>query len=322
MDAQPLASPSAIGIDVAKGHCDVKFPDQKRTVTFQFDDAGFKSLLERLVRFPNALIVIESTGGYERRLVAELVAADHHVAVVNPRRVREFARAAGQLAKTDSIDAHILAFFGDRMQPRESEKSSEKQQELQQLVVRRRQLVALRTAESNRFDQTTSKFALKGIRQMLALLDKQRAQLDAEIARLIQADDDWKAKDEILQSVPGIGPGTSATLLAELPELGRINRQQVAALAGLAPFNSESSTIKGKRTIQGGRRSVRCALYMAAISARRCNPVFQSFAKRLEQSGKRFKVVITACMRKLLVTLNTMLQTKTTWRQQITPSSS
>ena len=136
-----------------------------------------------------------------------------------------------------------------------------------------------------------------------------------------RADDDWKAKDEILQSVPGIGPGTSATLLAELPELGRINRQQVAALAGLAPFNSESSTIKGRRTIQGGRRSVRCALYMAAISARRCNPVFQSFAKRLEQSGKRFKVVITACMRKLLVTLNTMLQTKTTWRHQTTPCS-
>jgi transposase len=321
MDAQPLASPLAIGIDVAKGHCDVKFPDQSGTVVFQFDDAGFKSLLEQLVRFPNALIVLESTGGYERRLVAELVTAGHRVAVVNPRRVRDFAKALGQLAKTDSIDAHVLALFGERIQPRESEKSSAKQQELQQLVVRRRQLVALRTAESNRFEQTTSPFALKGIRQVLALLDKQRAQLDAEIARLIEADDDWKAKDEILQSVPGIGPGTSATLLAELPELGRINRQQVAALVGLAPFNSESSTIKGRRTIKGGRRSVRCALYMAAISARRCNPVFQQFAKRLEQSGKRFKVVITACMRKLLVTLNTMIQKNTTWHQQIIPSS-
>jgi len=321
MDAQPHASPSAIGIDVAKGHCDVKFPDQTRTVAFQFNDAGFKGLLEQLVRFPNAMIVLESTGGYERRLVAELVAAGHRVAVVNPRRVRDFAKALGQLAKTDSIDAHVLALFGDRMQPRESEKSSEKQQELQQLVVRRRQLVVLRTAESNRFEQTTSKFALKGIRQVLALLDKQRAKLDAEIARLIEADDDWKAKDEILQSVPGIGPGTSATLLAELPELGRINRQRVAALVGLAPFNSESSTIKGRRTIKGGRRSVRCALYMAAISARRCNPVFQRFAKRLEQSGKRFKVVITACMRKLLVTLNTMIQKKTTWHQEIIPSS-
>jgi transposase len=321
MDAQSLASPSAVGIDVAKGHCDVKFPDRSGTVTFQFDDAGFKSLLEQLARVPNAMIVLEATGGYERRLVAELVAAGHHVAVVNPRRVRDFAKAMGQMAKTDRIDAHVLALFGERIQPRESEKTSEKQQELQQLVVRRRQLVALRTAESNRFEQTTSRFALKGIRQVLALLDKQRAQLDAEIARLIEDDDDWKAKDEILQSVPGIGPGTSATLLAELPELGQINRQRVAALVGLAPFNSDSSTIKGRRTIKGGRRSVRCALYMAAISARRCNPVFQSFAKRLEQSGKRFKVVITACMRKLLVMLNSMIQNKTIWQRNIIPSS-
>jgi transposase len=321
MDDQPPASLSAVGIDVAKAHCDVKFPDQTRTVTFQFDDAGFKGLVEQLVRFPNAMIVIEATGGYERRLVAELVAAGHRVAVVNPRRVRDFAKALGQLAKTDSIDAHVLALFGERIQPRESEKSSEKQQELQQLVVRRRQLVALRTAESNRLEQTTSTFALKGIRKVLALLDKQRAQLDAEIARLIEADEDWKAKDEILQSVPGIGPGTSATLLAELPELGQINRQRVAALVGLAPFNSDSSTIKGRRRIQGGRRSVRCALYMAALAARRCNPVFQAFAARLEKSGKRFKIVITACMRKLLVTLNTMLQTQATWRQQIIPAS-
>jgi transposase len=321
MDAQPLASPSAVGIDVAKDHCDVKFPDQSLTVAFQFDETGFKNLLERLAPFPKSLIVIESTGGYERRLVAELVTAGHHVAVVNPRRVRDFARAAGQLAKTDRIDAHVLALFGDRMQPRESEKPSEKQQELQQLVVRRRQLVTLRTAESNRFEQTTSKLARKGIRQMLALLEKQRAQLDAEIARLIQTDDQWKSKDEILQSVPGIGPGTSATLLAELPELGQINRQRIAALAGLAPYNRDSSKFKGQRTIQGGRRSVRCALYMAAISARRFNPVLKRFAERLEKSGKRFKVVITACMRKLLITLNTMLQTRTSWRQEIIPSS-
>jgi len=320
MDAQSPASPSAIGIDVAKGHCDVKFPDRSSTSAFPFDDAGFKSLLEQLAVFPNTMIVLEATGGYERRLVAELVTAGHRVAVVNPRRVREFAKAMGQMAKTDRIDAHVLALFGERIQPRESEKLSEKQQELQQLVVRRRQLVALRTAESNRFEQTTSRFALKGIRQVLTLLDKQRAQLDAEIARLIEDDDDWKAKDEILQSVPGIGPGTSATLLAELPELGRINRQRVAALVGLAPFNHDSSSIKGRRTIKGGRRSVRCALYMAAITARRCNPIFQDFAKRLEQSGKRFKVVITACMRKLLVLLNSMIQNKTTWQPNLIPS--
>ena len=264
-------------------------------------------------------VVVEATGRYERALVAELVNAGHRVAVVNPRQVRHFARALGQLAKTDRIDAHVLALFGQRMQPRETEKVSKIQEELQQLVVRRRQVIALRTAESNRLPQTTSKLAAKGIRKLLALLDKQLSELDAEIAKLVQSDDDWKAKDQIIQSVPGVGPVTSFALLAELPELGRLNRQQIAALVGLAPFNHDSGKLKGTRAIAGGRRSVRSALYMAALTARRFNPTLQRFAQRLERSGKRFKVVLTACMRKLLVTLNSMLRNNTPWNRQFVP---
>ena len=317
MEASPAVSSSVVGIDVAKDHCDVKFPQQSHVVTFDYQAQSLESLLEQLAAFPACLIVIEATGGYERRLVAELVAAGHRVAVVNPRQVRDFARAAGQLAKTDRIDAHVLALFGERMQPRESDKTSVKQQELQQLVARRRQVVTLHTAENNRLELTTSKLAKKGIRQVLALLDKQRMQLDAEIAKLVESNDDWKAKDQILQSVPGVGPGTSATLLADLPELGRLNRQKIAALVGLAPFNHDSGKFRGKRSIWGGRRTVRSALYMAALSAYRCNPIFKSFAERLRQSGKPFKLILTACMRKLLVTLNSMLRNNALWAPQI-----
>lgn len=322
MDASPAVSSFVVGIDVAKDHFDVKFPNQSRVLQFTYDAKGLEGLLEQLAAFRGCLIVIEATGGYERRLVAELVIGGQRVAVINPRQVRDFARASGQLAKTDRIDAHVLALFGERMQPRESEKTSVKQQELQQLVARRRQVVSLHTAENNRLDLTTSKLARKGIRQVLALLEKQRVQLDAEIAKLLQSDDDWKAKDEILQSVPGVGPSTSATLLAELPELGHLNRQKIAALVGLAPFNHDSGKFQGKRSIWGGRRTVRSALYMAALSAYRWNPILKSFAQRLRQSGKPFKLVLTACMRKLLVTLNSMLRRNATWQSTISLQTS
>lgn len=320
MDATPAASPeSYVGVDVAKQQFDAKFLPENRLQTFANNPQGIQALLDQLKAWPGCLVVVEATGRYERRLVAELVNAGHRVAVVNPRHVRHFARALGKLAKTDRIDAHVLALFGQRMQPRETEKISEKQQELQELVVRRRQVISLRTAESNRLEQTTSKLAAKGIRKLLALLDKQLTELDAEIAKLVQSDDDWKAKDQIIQSVPGVGPVTSSSLLAELPELGRLNRQQIAALVGLAPFNHDSGKLKGTRAIAGGRRSVRTALYMAALSARRSNPRFRRFAKRLERTGKRFKVVLTACMRKLLVTLNSMLRNNTSWNRQPIP---
>jgi transposase len=320
MDVNPAASCApCVGVDVAKDRFDVKFLPQNRLHTFANSPQGIQLLLDLLNALPGCLVIVEATGGYERRLVAELVNAAHRVAVVNPRQVRHFARALGQLAKTDRIDAHVLALFGQRMQPRETAKISKTQEELQQLVVRRRQVISLQTAESNRLQQTTSKLAAKGIRKLLALLDKQLSELDAEIAKLVQSDNDWKAKDQILQSVPGVGPVTSFALLAELPELGRISRQQIAALVGVAPFNHDSGKLKGTRAIAGGRRSVRSALYMAALTARRSNPVFQRFAQRLERAGKRLKVVLTACMRKLLVTLNSMLRNNTPWNRQSTP---
>jgi len=316
MDATLAASVApCVGVDIAKGHFDAKFLPDDRLQTFDNNPQGIQAMLDLLQCRQGCLVVVEATGHYERPLVAELVNAGHRVAVVNPCRVRHFARAEGQLAKTDRIDAHLLALFGQRMQPRETPKTSEKQQELQQLVVRRRQVISLRTAESNRLQQTTSKLAAKGIRKLLALLDRQLTELDAHIARLVQSDDEWKAKDRIIQSVPGVGPVTSSSLLAELPELGKLNRQQIAALAGLAPFNHDSGKLKGKRTIAAGRRTVRCALYMAALSARRSNPVFRRFSQRLERSGKRFKVILTACMRKLLVTLNSMLRNNTAWSE-------
>jgi transposase len=313
MDASLARYPSFVGIDVSKEHLDVHFLSQNQDARWSNDPAGIRSLLEQLQSFPGCLIVLESTGGYERRLVAELLSAGHNTASVNPRPVRDFAKAFGRLAKTDRIDAHVLALFAQHVQPRCWQKTSEKHQELQQLVVRRRQVIALKTAESNRLELTDSKLARKGIRQVLALLEKQLDALDAGIAKLIHSDEDWRHQDQILQSVPGVGPATSAVLIAELPELGKLNRQKVASLVGVAPFNRDSGKFRGQRAIHGGRRTVRNALYMAALSARRCNPVFQRFAKRLELSGKPHKVVLTACMRKLLVTLNSMLQTDSPW---------
>ena len=185
------------------------------------------------------------------------------------------------------------------------------------MVVRRRQLLALQTAESNRLEQTAIKLAAKIIRHVLDLLRKELKKLDAEIARVIAADDDWRNKSELLQSVPGVGPATSASLVAELPELGELNRQQIASLVGLAPFCRDSGQFHGQRAIWGGRGSVRCALYMAAFNAKRCNPIIRAFARRLEQAGKRYKVILTACMRKLLVILNTMVRNQTAWKTNL-----
>jgi transposase len=320
MDAQPTAR-SAIGIDVAMDHCDVKLPDSSQVVRFNFDAVGFQSLLEQLQPWHGSLMVLESTGPYHRQLVAELSEAGHRLAVVNPRQVRDFARSSGILAKTDRIDACLLADFGERMHPRETEKTSVKQRELQELLVRRRQVINLRTMENNRLAQTGSKVAQQGIRQVLALLQKQLLALDAQIVKLVESDEDWKAKDQIIRSVPGVGPGTSAVLLAVLPEMGRLSRQRIAALAGVAPFNRDSGKYKGKRRIAGGRAVARNALYMATFNARRCNPVLREFAQRLAKAGKPYKVIMTACMRKLLVILNTMIQRNTTWQPTLTSSN-
>jgi transposase len=310
------SSLSFVGIDVSKSKFDVMILPEGTHLTCTYDAEGIRSCLVQLPRHA-CLVVLEATGGLERRLAGELLDAGHQVAVVNPRQARDFARGIGVLAKNDRVDARVLATYAQHVRPRLLEKPSEKQQELNALVVRRRQLLSLQVAESNRLEQTTIKLAAKSIRHVLDLLRKEVAKLDAEIARLIAADDDWRNKSDLLQSVPGVGPATSASLVAALPELGKLNRQQIASLVGLAPFSRDSGKFHGQRSIWGGRSSVRSMLYMAALTAKRWNPVIRAFADRLEKAGKRNKVILTACMRKLLVILNTMLRNQTTWKTSL-----
>jgi len=302
-----------VGIDVAKQSFDVCCLPEERQWSLSYDEKGLSQLLRELPEKGTCLIVIEATGGYQRRLVAELIGAGHHVAVVNPRQVRDFARGLGILAKTDRLDAQVIARFGQHVRPRTLEKRPEKQAELEQLVVRRRQLIHLRTAETNRLETITAKAVRKSIQQVVHLLGKQIDRIEKDIFALLESDDGWKDKRDLLGSVLGVGTVTVASLLAELPELGMLNRQEIAALVGLAPFNRDSGRFRGKRSIWGGRASVRSVLYMAAMTARRCNPTIRQFADRLEAQGKPYKVVITACMRKLLVILNTMVKNNTHW---------
>lgn len=310
-----------VGIDVSKSKFDVCLLPDGFGREFSYDDEGLAGLRELLHSRGSCSVVLEATGGLERRLAAELLDAGHSVAVVNPRQARDFARGLGVLAKNDRLDARSLALFAQHVQPRRLEKTSEKQQQLAELVTRRRQLLHLQTAELNRQKQASTRLAVKSIRQVLEVLGKQLAKIDAEIARLIEADDDWRHKSELLQSVPGVGPATSAMLVAELPELGKLNRRQISALAGLAPFDHDSGKFRGRRAIWGGRAAVRSMLYMAALTARRCNPTIRAFADRLRDAGKKTKVVLTACMRKLLVILNAMLKTKTQWNPLPAPQT-
>ncbi len=302
-----------VGIDVAKHELEVHRLPEGTPSTHAYDQKGLRQLLRELPPQDQTLVVLEATGGYQRRLVAELTDAGYRVAVVNPRQVRDYARGLGLLAKTDRLDARVIARFGEHVRPRSLERPSAQQAELEALVIRRRQLVELRTAESNRQETVTAKSVRKSLRQVIDVLDKQIARVEKDILALIKSDEQWKGKADLLDSVPGIGPTTIATLLAELPELGLLNRQEIAALVGLAPYNRDSGTLRGKRAIWGGRTAVRSTLYMAALTAYRCNPAIRAFAQRLKQQGKCMKVVITACMRKLLVIMNTMLKTNTAW---------
>jgi transposase len=304
---------SFVGIDVAKNSLDLCVLPEKTQLTLSYDAKGLKKLLRQLPEKETCLIVVEATGGYQRRVATVLVDAGHFVAVVNPRQVRDFAKGIGILAKTDRIDAEVIARFGQLVRPRTLAKTHEKQEELADAVARRRQLVELRTAEKNRLETAVSKLVRKSVQQMINQLDKQIKRIEKQILALLASNDEWKEKGEIIQSTPGVGPITAASLIAELPELGQLNRQQISALAGLAPFNRDSGRHQGKRSIRGGRASVRSVLYMAAMTARTHNPVIREFSHRLEAQGKPYKVAITACMRKLLVILNTLVKTNSHW---------
>jgi transposase len=301
-----------IGIDVSKDTLDVAVrPDEKQWETANNEEA-FSELIARLRALAPELIIIEATGGLERAAVAAMAAANLPVAMINPRQAREFARATGRLAKTDKIDAEDLAFFGEAIRPEVRPLPEPDVQTLSALNARRRQLVEMLTAERNRL-RTALPPARPSLREHIRWLERERDQLESELQRHIDQNLTLRRKFKIMCSTTGVGPATSFNLLSNLPELGKVNRKEIAALVGVAPFNRDSGRWRGKRTTWGGRASVRSALYMAALSASRHNPVIRAFYKRLLEAGKPKKVALTACMRKLIVILNAMLKNGTMW---------
>jgi transposase len=304
-----------VGIDVAKAKLDLGRSDTGEILNVNNGPEGIGRIVDSLRPTPPKMIVVESTGGLERPLLDALLQADLPVALVNPRNVRHFAIGIGIIAKTDPIDARVLVEFARLASPRLAEKRSANQVELDALMTCRRQLVQTRAVQINCRGATASRAAIKTIDAILKALGKQIQKLDEKIRDLIKSDDDFDSTDQLLRSVPGVGDVVSATLLAELRELGSTDHRRVSALVGVAPYNHDSGTMKGQRSIFGGRASVRSVLYMATVSAIRCNPVIKAFAQRLEKLGKAKKVLIVACMRKLLGFLNAMIRDQLTWDQ-------
>lgn len=304
-----------VGIDVAKDKLDLARSDSDQVQTFANDPAAIDRIVKLMGTAPIAMIVVESTGGLERPLMDALLEAGLPVALVHPGRVRYFAKGLGIQSKTDRIDAKILARFGQLASPRLAEKRSKNQAELSALVVCRRQLSVTRVQQTNRLSSTTSKTAKASVSAVIKTLKAQIDALDNKIRELIEADDDFKHLDGLLQSVPGVGPVLASTLAAEMRELGDTNRRQVGALIGVAPFNCDSGKTTGNRAIRGGRTGVRCVLYMATLISLRCNPVMKAFSDRLKAAGKMNKVRIVACMRKLATFLNAMVRSGLTWNE-------
>ena len=313
-----------VGIDMAKAKFDVALWGDKAVKTYANDIAGRAKLLQWLestVETAQCLIVVEATGGLEQALVSDLLLSDYAVAKINPKRGRDFARALGVLAKTDKIDAQLLARFAATIQPEVHPLKDAQQIELSAHITRRRQLTQMLISEKNRLSTVISQMRPR-VAKHITWLEDELLSVEQEIDQLIDSNADWKKNRERLTQIPGIGPATSMTLIGELPELGSLNPKQIAALVGLAPFNRDSGFFKGKRIIWGGRADVRKSLYMAALSAARWNPVIQTFYHRLRNElGKPFKVAITACMRKLLVIMNAMIRDQSDWDAKFVPQS-
>lgn len=303
----------SVGIDVAKDWLDVaEWPDNAAWREPN-DEPSIAALVERLRQREPAVVVLEATGGLECPLVAALAAAHLPVVVVNPRQVRDFARATGRLAKTDAIDARVLAQFGEAVEPQPRPLPDQATQELAALVTRRRQLVQMLTAEKNRL-RIAARPVQRDIQQHIRWLERRLADLDGDLRKTIQSSPLWRDRDQVLQSAPGVGFVSSSTLLANLPELGRLNHKEIAALVGVAPLNRDSGTLRGRRTVWGGRADVRAVLYMATLVATRRNSVVQGFYDRLVAAGKPKKVALTACMHKLLTILNAMVRSHASWQ--------
>jgi transposase len=301
-----------VGIDVSKLHLDVAVRPSREAWRVENEEQGIASLVERLRTIQPTLIVMEATGGYEMAVATALALAALPVAVVNPRQVREFARATGTLAKTDRIDAGVLARFAESIRPTPRPLPDEQMRHLEGLVARRRQVVEMLTAERNRFQQASPALREK-IDRHIAWLQEELKALEKDLDDTIQQSPLWREKDNLLRTVPGVGPTVARVLVADLPELGTLNRKRIAALAGVAPLNRDSGQYRGKRVVWGGRAQVRTALYMATMSGIRFNPVIRRFYQRLCEAGKLPKVALIACMRKLLTILNAMVRENKPW---------
>jgi transposase len=304
-------APWFVGIDVSKAQLDIALRPEGRFVVPN-DETGRAHVVERLRALPVGLIVLEATGGLELPLSGALVAAGLPVVVANPRQVRDFAKATGKLAKTDPLDAQILAHFADVIRPIPRPLPDEQMQALAALLARRRQLIEMLTAEKNRLGSAPH-LVHKRLHAHITWLEREVTQAERVLAHAIGESPLWRENDDLLRTVPGVGPGLARTLIVDLPELGALSRKQIAALVGVAPLNRDSGTFRGKRTVWGGRAHVRAALYMAALVGSRCNPVIRSFYQRLCDAGKAKKVALTACMRKLLTILNAMMKHRTRW---------
>jgi transposase len=303
-----------VGIDVSKVQLDTFVSRPEREATYDNDDAGRSQLVQELVQAKPTLIVLEATGGLERALVAQLLAAELPVAVVNPRQGRAFAKATGQLAKTDRLDARVLARFAEAVQPAQRPIRGEAAQDFADRLARRRQLVEMLAMEKNRLQQTPNKRVRKEIRKHIEQLENHLRASEDGLRQAVEASPTWQAQRDLLGDVKGVGDITALTLIGDLPELGRLDRKRIAALVGIAPLNRDSGTLRGRRTVWGGRAHVRHTLYMATLSAVRFNPTLRAFHTRLRAAGKAKKVAIVACMRKLLTILNAMVRDNTKWR--------
>jgi transposase len=307
--------PCFIGIDVAKAQLDIAIRPSGARWTVPNDAEGIVTLVERVQPLQPTLIVLEATGGLERAVTSALATAGLPVVVVNPRQVRDFARATGQLAKTDALDARALAHFADVIRPTPRPLPDAQTQELRALLGRRQQLIVMRTAEQNRLVGTSGRLQTD-IAAHITWLNERLVMLDDDLETLLRASPLWRANDDLLQSAPGIGPGCARTLLRELPEWGTLTRQQSAAFVGVAPLNCDSGTLRGRRTIWGGRAHVRTVVYMGTLVATRYNPRITAFYERLLAAGKSKKVALTACMHKFLTILNALLKHRTPWHAQ------
>jgi len=310
----------SVGIDVAKDKLDMAVRPSNTWDTIPYDEDGINNIIKVLCKLKPDIITVEATGGLENRLTIALFEASLPVAVVNPRQIRDFAKATGRLAKTDHIDADIIAHFGEAIKPEIRPIKDAQRRELADLLTRRRQLIDMRKAEQQRLSSVVSSVK-KNIQSHIKWLNMRIDDIDQDISDLMANNTKFKQKNKIVTSVPGVGPVMSATLEAFLPELGTIGRKQIAALVGVAPFNRDSGRFSGKRIVWGGRANLRSVLYMSTLTAIRCNPVIKKFYNRLIEAGKATKVAITACMRKLLTILNAMVKNKTSWQENIPVSA-